>query len=562
MGRASENMELITISSLEQLNQFREDWSFILEENQNTNPFIEFDWVYEWWRHLGRESNVEIITVLDNEEIIAFFPFMYDKKGWLYKYSFIGFGQANYMNFIGYDHSLGLAIEFVIDDIISKRKHVLFNMHGLLNSCATPGTLEAYLRKKNISFSTHCVITPFINLDKIQMDEYLKKRQRLHRLNRGEKKLLENADMEVLKIGAEKMDVIFQLHEKRWKKKHDTSGFTNQKEKNFFRSLTQLHGGPVNIELDGLYIDDKMIAFNYGFRCRERYVSYVLGFDDDFEIFSPGKILEKEKILQCSKKKNSIFDLSIGYEAYKFELNTDVDFTIKMIFSSRTLIARTARSVISMKERVIHRIKQNQKIVLYKRNKIGKMLFVLKNILKAEKSKEAWNEISSFLLKIKKFLFEWERYRIYEMPRKNGPEIENDSFVALSLKNAIQNDEIGKYHMKKICTKIYGAYKGYYKSNNLPFESVFWINERVIRINEISFLKNFKKRSVFIENWKPENLREICSFVKKQNKANTMFICVKENSKKKIIAVESLGFTIDERVFKRTIFGFSKTIIY
>lgn len=533
-----------------------------MEEKNNTNPFIEFDWVYEWWRNLGADRNVEIIAVFDCTEIIAFFPFLYDKKGLLYKYSFIGFGHANYMDIISYEHSLEYVLELVIDSIVAERKNVVFHLHGLLESSLSHGTLEVYLRKRKIAYSTHRVITPYINLEKIKMEEYIKKRQKLHRLDRREKRIRENGDVEVLLMGPDSMETIFKIHDKRWKKKHDTSGFTNKKERNFYQSLAQLPEGPLKTEIDGLFMDGKMIAFNYGYKCRGRYISYVLGFDDDFEVFSPGRILEKEKILQCSKNGISIFDLSIGYETYKFEWNTDLDYTRKIVFSSKTPLAQLARFYLSLKESSISHIKRHQKLVLFKRNKIGKLLYILKNILKKSESVAAKEAIKAFIHPKLKRLYEWKHYTIYEIARKDVPDnSETNHYLELTIKDSMKEFDSVGYHMRDVCTKIYGAYKGYYLPDQFTFEKIFWTNEKVIRIDDISYLKDFRKSSVFIENWHLDNLIDICSFVKQKSKANKFLISVKTESTKEIRQLEKLGFTINKEIAKRTIFGFSKTIL-
>ncbi|WP_186321469.1 GNAT family N-acetyltransferase [Bacillus sp. FJAT-22090] len=552
-------MELLVITSMEQLSDYEKEWNFILEETQNTNPFIEFGWVYNWWKHLGEDKNVEILAVRENQHIIAFFPFIYSKTSMIFTYSFIGFGQANYMNVIGYDHSLEFVIEFVIEQIISKRKHVIFNLHGLLKSTASPGKLEVFLRKKKFSYSVHRVITPWINLEKIQMDEYIRKRQKLHRLDKREKRLHQSGTIEVLPAGSEIMDEVFKIYEKRWKKKHDTSSFT--KEKDFFRALSKLQNGSVITEIDGLYIDGNMIAFNYGFTCRGKYLGYILAYDNDFESFSPGRILEKEKIQQCSERNIGIFDLSIGYESYKFDWNTDVDYTLKMIFSTNSLIVKTIRRFLSMKERIISRIKLKQSIVLIKRNKIGKIIFVLKNIFKKENSKEAWMEIQSMMKRIGKFLFEWKHYTIYEIARKGTPEVQEHTFNELKLKDALQNPKIAKFHMKEICTKKYRSHRGYYQNDNLKVEDIFWINEKVIRIDELDYLKDFRKSTVVIENWKLDNLVEICSFVKKQSKANKIVVYVRSNSRKERVELEKIGFTVYQHIERKTFFGYSKIAI-
>ncbi len=550
-------MELITLTSLEQLDEFRDDWSFILEENVNTNPFIEFNWVYKWWEILGEESKIEIIVVLDHKKVVAFLPFLYNKKGFVYTYNFIGFGHANYMDFISYEHNLEYVLEFAIDYIIRARKHVVFYLHGLLESAFSHRKLEVYLRKKKLGYSTHRVITPYINLDKLQMEEYIKKRKKLHRLDRREKRIRENGDVQVLIKGPEEMETIHKIHDKRWKKKHDTSGFTNLREKVFFESLALLQEGVLKTEIDGLYMDDRMIAFNYGFECRGRYISYVLGFDDDFEVFSPGRILEKEKILQCGRRELNIFDLSIGYETYKFDWNTDLDYTKKVIFSSKTLLAQINRMFLTTKESIISRIKIHQSLVMFKRNKIGKILYVLKNLFNKNEYKDVWQAIVNFVQPRWNSLFEWKQYCIYEIDRKKVSEfVGSQDFMRLHITDAINNETI-KYHMKAICTKVYGAFKGYYPRNLLSFKDIFWINEKVIRIDDVSYLKDLKKSSVFIENWTMSNLRDICSFVHKQSKANKIFICVKAKSTKEIAAIEEVGFTLNQLIVKRTVFGYS-----
>ncbi|MDF2065061.1 GNAT family N-acetyltransferase [Bacillus sp. Cr_A10] len=533
-----------------------------MSQNVNTNPFIEFDWINEWWKHLGEGKNIEIIVVIKNNEVIAFFPFLYKKKGWVYTYSFIGIGHANYMDFISYEHSVETVIEFVMDYIIHAKKHVVFNLHGLLESSFSHRKLEVYLRKRKFRTSTHRVITPYINLDKIQMEEYIKKRQKLHRLDRREKRIRANGLVEVALSGPEEMEKIFKIHDKRWKKKHDTSGFTNIKERKFYESLAKLQGVALTTEIDGLYMDGNMIAFNYGYQCRGRYISYVLGFDDDYEVFSPGRILEKEKILQCSERKIKIFDLSIGYETYKFEWNTDLDYTKKIIFSNNTFFARLVRQRISTKETFISRIKVNQKLVLFKRNKIGKVLYVLRNIFTRENYRETKQVLTAFLIPKLKFLFQWKQYFIYEIERKNVSNvIYKNNIIQLTIKEANNSEELVTHHMRDICTKIYGAYKGYYPIGKLFFKEIFWTNEKVIRIDDISYLKDFRKSSIFIENWRVDNLKEICAFIKNESNANKLYLCVKASSKQEISEIENLGFSLHQKIIKKSFLGFSKVIV-
>ncbi|WP_252503972.1 GNAT family N-acetyltransferase [Sporosarcina sp. Marseille-Q4943] len=552
-------MELTRITSLHQLDQYRDDWSLILEENQNTNPFIEFVWVYEWWKHFGDEYDMEIILVKQNNNPIGFVPFIHKRRWFAHTYTFMAFGYANYMDFVVYNHLLPNVIEFVFDELIQSRRKIVFSLHGLLESSKTPKIIEEYLQQRRYIFSLHRVITPYINLKDIKHEEYMDKRKKLHRLNKREKRLRENGELRFSRSGQEEMEKVYQLHDKRWKKKRDTSGFTNDKVKEFYRSLVGIQEGPMQTELDALYINDTMIAFHYGFKCRGRVLSYVLGFDDNFEPFGPGRILEREKILQCKKDMISIFDLSIGYEPYKFELNTNVDYTRKMIFSSPAMTAKIIRSLLSMKESLIERLKKNYEFVLFIRIKIGKFLFVFRNLFNKTESDGSRGEILAFLSRLKKFLYENERYNVYRLENKDVPVSANaEEFIELTINDAMSSPAISQKQLKEICEKMYRGYKGFYPEGNLAYENIFWMNDKVLRIGPISYNERLGRRAIHFKNWHEGNLEAACSFVKKNSKAKTVFVTVKDSSENDASILETVGFSICKQICKRTFFGNEK----
>ncbi|MGN7387430.1 GNAT family N-acetyltransferase [Sporosarcina sp. SAFN-015] len=552
-------MELTRITSLDQLEQYRDDWSLILEENQNTNPFIEFVWVYEWWKHFGGEYNMEIMLFKQDDRPIGFVPLIHKKRWFGHTYTFMAFGHANYMDFVVYNHLLKDVIESTFDELIKEKKNVVFYLYGLLESTETPKNIEDYLRQRKYSFSLHRVITPYINLKDIKHEDYMDKRKKLHRLDKREKRLRENGEVKFSRSGQEEMDTVFQLHDNRWKKKRDTSGFTNDKDKEFYRSLVGIQEGPMQTELDALYINDTMIAFHYGFKCRGRVLSYVLGFDDNFEPFGPGRILEREKILQCKKDRITVFDLSIGYEPYKFALNTNVDYTRKMIFSSSVMTAKIRRFLLSMKESLIERLKKNYEFVLFIRITIGKFLFVIRNLFNKTESDGARRELHAFLSRIKKYLYEKERYVVYRMENKDVPELAiTEDIIELTINDAMSSPTISPKKLKEICEKMYRGYKGYYPAGNLVFENIIWMNDKVLRIGPISYSERLGRKAIHFKNWHEGNLEAACSFVKKNNKAKTVFVTVKDEFGNKPNVLETIGFSIDKQIEKRTFFGNEK----
>ena len=114
--------------------------------------------------------------------------------------------------------------------------------------------------------------------------------------------------------------------------------------------------------------------------------------------------------------------------------------------------------------------------------------------------------------RVRKYFYENERYIVYKMEKKNVPDLpDSEEFVELTINDAMKCPEIVGIHMSDICRKMYGGYKGYYPKDDLAYENIFWTNEKVLRIDRIAYLEQFKKSSIYFNNWNEENLAEVCS---------------------------------------------------
>ncbi|WP_249664137.1 GNAT family N-acetyltransferase, partial [Lysinibacillus sp. D4B1_S16] len=99
---------------------------------------------------------------------------------------------------------------------------------------------------------------------------------------------------------------------------------------------TMLHGLYTQVEVDALIFVNQWIAFTYGLYCRGRYVTYALTHEPTFNVFGPGRIVKQESIQRTFATNYRLFDLSIGYEPYKFDWRTNIDSTRRMLASRGT----------------------------------------------------------------------------------------------------------------------------------------------------------------------------------------------------------------------------------
>lgn len=130
------NLKVKQITSMEHLMCYQDDWNRILSINQNNNPFIEFDWIYQWLLYFRNSYDIQIYVVEYENQVIAFVPFTKQKKN-VYQYiQFVGFNQANYMDIVAVEEWKERAIRTVLNEIMNQPRTV-FILHGLLESKRT-----------------------------------------------------------------------------------------------------------------------------------------------------------------------------------------------------------------------------------------------------------------------------------------------------------------------------------------------------------------------------------------------------------------------------------------
>lgn len=536
-------MELILIKSHKHLGVFEKEWSAILEENKNTNPFIEFEFVYNWWRFIGENKEIEIYAIKENNRMIAFFPLQSEKRWFGYMLHFLAFGDANYMDIIAKKRDMDRSIMFLFDAIINRKKSAVFCLHGLLESVSTPHKLSNYLKARNIKERYYQTVTPYIDLQNLSYDDYMQSRKKLHGSDRRERKLRRLGDVRLQISPATKMNQLFKVHQKRWERKNDTSEFSSDTKKAFFQFLAEQKQGKLDVRLTTLTFDDEIIAFTYGLSCRGRYLGYVLGHDSDFDDYGPGRILFKEKIKKSMEDGFHKLDMSIGYEPYKFEWNTDLDYTRKTIFSTNTVKARLYRNLMWSKAAFLSRIKQNYSFVLFCRNTIGKFKYYKRNKEKLKLWKMIWNN------RLKSFVFERKRYVIAKLTNSN---IQVKSpFETITPKIALST----KIERKDILQKNFQGYTGYY---SLDKEQPFWVNENVMRLDDIQVITSLKRKSVYIKDWENEDFERVLSFVQSNYHPQQIFIHVNMGDKKSMKIFETYGFQVTERIHYSNVLGNKK----
>ncbi len=536
-------MKLYHIRTLENLERYKNTWDAILENNQNNNPFIEYQWVENWWRYLGEDHGIEIIAVESDEKVIAFFPLQFSRVFNTTLVEFIGRAEASYMDIIVSNDNRERAIQYVFDELIMSMPKCIFNLHGLLSSSPTTNMLNLYLERKKVDFAKFSIVTPYINIQSVDLEPFMNKRRKLHGLDRKEKRLRYLGDIKVrTMIDQDEIKDVFSLHDKQWKRKIDTSHFKNETYKKLHSSMLSTSDGPMEAKVEGLYLDNQMIAFSYGFLCRGKYHRYMTGYDEDYELYSPGTLLDKELIANSKNKSIQHFDLSPGYEPYKFEWNTGVDYTNNFLFCSSDWKTMMILQFYKGKEHLNVMVKKNSNTVLSLFDFIGQKSSFIKNAKLRD-----WLAASSNLFSK---IYSKKSIDVYQ--QSNG-----QSEVANYQLTRYQETKKNHHDVQKVNKRYYN---GFYPYSD-PSVSTFWVHSEAIRSDEVGYLAPLPKESAFIADWQIHKLSNFCSFLRENQNVKEIFLYTVKSDPVVEKHLQQLGFEHKNRIKKTSVFSKSKTFV-
>lgn len=375
-------MDIEIIRNIDRIKSLSAEWDEILTGNANMNPFITVQWMLIWWDFFGKDKELYVLHIYDNEITVGFFPLMVRRKLLYREYCFIGRPQGSHIDLIvrqGYEEKF---IEETVDHLLSISGSSLFMLHGMNrdNKCSR-------IFMKKLAGRQHFVKTLktyFINMTSVGSDEFFRSRKSHYTIAqtfKRERSLSKVCTLNFSKAEADEIDAIFPLHEKRWSRKNDENGFGKGIVKCFFNYLAcnngQKDGSPLSADVYLLKAGETPIAFTYTVSCGGRVTFYRLAHDDDFALFKPGMIVTKKTIETCFINSCDIFDFSTGDELYKQFWTDDYELTDQIIFGTDTIISSIIIAAGRLRYMLHCRLKKVRILVYFKKVTIGRIKYIV-----------------------------------------------------------------------------------------------------------------------------------------------------------------------------------------
>lgn len=532
-------LEYEIVTTIDELIPYKEIWADILERENNDNPFVEYEWISTWWTMLGCKENVEIYVVAHKKKAVAFFPFIHSTRlGGIHQFEFLGQGYAIYMEVIADKLWRERAIGYLLSELAGKFTRVIYMFHGLLESRETSRILEKYAVQRQLAHSIYRVVTPYIDFTSIELSDFLKKhRKKFKTINRRERRLKSFGQV-TFQNGEEDLDKMFYLFERRWQKKIDSSGFNEEETRAFIESLVRQSDGAFHVEINSLQFEGQWIGFTIDYCCRGRNFCLAMGHEPDFSLFGPGRLIERENMLNAYHANYRLYDFGSGYEPYKFEWYTDLDYTRKFVMSTCGMRERILRNALSLRESILAIVKANRKIVEWKRNTLGKLRYLL-----TKATMQDW--ICTLKETVRRKLY-GQIIDVYYL--ENHILQKEPHFHEIPIQQILKHENRSKF--------IFHYFKGYKLYGEEKHVS-YLRHDKLMHVESIGFMEELPSNTVYIKDYTKHILPNIVKAIQLEGQA----ICttIKWYEWRKRRALTKLGFQRVEHIQMYRFFKWQKT---
>jgi len=268
-------MRIIEIDNYSDFLNLKKEWNTLLERCEHS-VFSTWEWHSTWWKHFGSDKRLVLLLATDKDKIIGIAPLMYYTRKTLGlrrgKITFIGTPHTDYNDFIIADKTeecLRLFIDY-LNKVPEKWNYIELTEIPENSKCIP--TLSKL--SKTLKPFPEC---PYKPLPKSRdefwdslgsgmrrnLRRYMKKTERNFKV-----KLVDYSDVPSC---AEGMQLLFKLHQKRWKSKGLPGAFADTNFRDFHLEIAKIFAQRRQLGLFLLKLSDEPAAAIYGFKDQAKF---------------------------------------------------------------------------------------------------------------------------------------------------------------------------------------------------------------------------------------------------------------------------------------------------
>ena len=303
---ATGEVHVETVSSYQAFLDLEPAWNAILEAAGIDHPFLEHSWIRTWWECFGGGSELHVLVVKEDREVIAIAPLISTRVRM--------FGIP--VRRLGFFYNAHVPrADFIIGGQSARRSEEVYRAiwnhlrsasgsWDLLQLCQLPEGSETLEQIEDLASEDGLPSgvwlsgeSPFVALD-TSWDQYYASLAAKHRSNLRNrvKRLSQNGLVAIETVTQtnslpEALDAGFRLEESAWKQEAGTAISCDPKVRKFYETFARRAAERGWLRLNFLAANGERIAFDYSLAYRDQIFLMKLGYDPTFAAYSPSNLL-------------------------------------------------------------------------------------------------------------------------------------------------------------------------------------------------------------------------------------------------------------------------------
>jgi len=341
----------------------RESWNRLLDESASESFFLKWEWIYTYWNTIDKKDiSLLVYFCYDQSDLVGIAPLYVYKCEfmglWVRKIAFLGDHVASdYLDIFtrpGYEQDCCREVVKLFQSD-SPMRFSLLEFDGI---CADSNIYRCLAAGNNVS--ENVVVLPRFECPRVLLaqdyDTYFGKlsgsvRKKQRQLGRRLERSVDNLLVRNLDLSEHPylLDVLFELHEKRWDMIKDrTSTFSSFFRRTFNRELLGcLENG------EGFFsyvtVDEKSASIMYIFIYKKNAFFYQNGWNPEYASYSIGTYNIQQAIRFAIEKGCNTFDFLRGPERYKYSFCNDIRQAYVIFMFAPSLSGRYLKRLLLLK---------------------------------------------------------------------------------------------------------------------------------------------------------------------------------------------------------------------
>jgi CelD/BcsL family acetyltransferase involved in cellulose biosynthesis len=315
-------LEISEVRQAKQLALLEEEWRALIDRAPDATLFQTWEWQSTWWRHYGH-GRLWVLTAREAGSLVGLAP-LYVSRYYglpLRQVAFMGTGASDYLDFLALPERAEACRDAFLEHLARhRRRWDLVDLQQLREGTALA---QATAPRGLCLRRMHQETCPYVPLA-ADWDGFAATVGKKLRSNIGYyRRLLARefeAECDTVTNGelAATMEELFQLHQRRWRRRGLPGAFARPHARRFHHEVAQQLLDRGWLRLHRLRLNGETRAALYCFRYGNKGYYYLGGFEPSLARYSLGTVLTAHAIADAIEGGAREFDFLRGDEPYKY----------------------------------------------------------------------------------------------------------------------------------------------------------------------------------------------------------------------------------------------------